>query len=96
MKKVILLLAFIAGVAYTADAQLKKTSTPVEKVDNRSDEDQIRIYKSHLRALDKKEEYLKSNPDELKIANEEGWFLKAAETRKDLLTKIAKLEKKIK
>jgi hypothetical protein len=96
MKKVILLLTFIAGVAYTADAQLKKTSTPVEKVDNRSDEEKLLAYKSHLEALDIKEQWILSNAAETKIANEQGWFIKAAETRKELKAEIAKIENKTK
>ena len=94
MKKVILLVAFIVGVAYTADAQQKTTSTPVEKVDNRSDEEKLVAYKSHLDALDKKEEWIRSNPAETKIANEQGWFINAAQTRKELKAQIAEIENK--
>jgi hypothetical protein len=94
MKKVILLVAFIAGVAYTADAQLRTNTTPVEKVDNKSDEEKLSAYKSLLGALDKKEAWIRSNPAETKIANEEGWFTNADATRKDLRAKIALIENK--
>ena len=95
MKKIIFIAAFIVGVSYTAEAQPQKNpTTTVEKVDNRSDEEKLLAYKSHLDALDTKEEWIRSNPEETKIANEQGWFVKAAQTRKELKAQIAEIENK--
>lgn len=95
MKKVIIIAAFIVGVSHTAEAQQHTNpTTTVEKVDNRTDEEKLLAYRSHLDALDTKEEWIRSNPEETKIANEQGWFVKAAQTRKELKAKIAEIENK--
>jgi len=95
MKKVIIIAALILGVSYTAGAQQQSNpTTPVEKVDNRTDEEKLLAYRSHLEALDTKEEWIRSNPEETQIANEQGWFVKAAKTRKELKASIAAIENK--
>tara|TARA_B100000809_G_C14990082_1_gene477683 strand:- start:364 stop:657 length:294 start_codon:yes stop_codon:yes gene_type:complete len=95
MKKVIIIAAFIAGVSYTAEAQKQTNPTStVEKIDNRTDEEKLGAYKSHLHALDSKEEWMRSNAEETRIGNEQGWFVKAAQTRKELKAKIATIENK--
>ncbi len=95
MKKVIIIAAFIVGVSYTAGAQENTNpTTTVEKVDNRTDEQKLSAYRSHLEALDTKEEWIRSNPEETQIANEQGWFVKAAKTRKELKASIAAIENK--
>ena len=95
MKKVIIIAAFIVGVSYTAEAQGQTNpTTTVEKVDNRTDEEKLLAYRTHLEALDTKEEWIRSNPEETKIANEQGWFVKAAQTRKELKAQIAEIENK--
>jgi uncharacterized membrane-anchored protein len=95
MKKVIIIAAIIAGVSCTAKAQQQiNPKSIVEKVDNRSDEEKLEAYKSHLEALDTKEEWIRSNSEETKIANEQGWFINAAQTRKELKAKIAIIENK--
>ena len=96
MKKVILLVAFIVGVANLASAQLKQTPTETSQKTTKSDNELLQIYKSHLQILDKKEEWIRANPEELKIANEQGWFVNAEETRKSLRAKIALIENKTK
>lgn len=55
-------------------------------------EQEIQACKDHLNALDIKEAYIRSNPEEMKIALETGWFEKAAETRAKLQARIKELE----
>ncbi len=97
MKKVLILVALVLSVSYNANAQQKQT-TPVktEQVDNRTDAEKLAGYKDLLKALDTKEAWIRSNPEEVKIANEQGWFENAAKTRKDLKAKIAEIENKTK
>jgi hypothetical protein len=47
-----------------------------------------------LKALDKKEAWIKSNPEELKIAEENGWFTQAEKTRVEVRKRIKELENK--
>lgn len=97
MKKVIILAALFIGVSYTAEAQLKtSTATKVEKTDTRTNQEKIDGYKYHIKALDQKEAWIRSNPEELKIANEQGWFDMANKTRAELKAQIAQLENKTK
>lgn len=95
MKKIFILVALVLSVSYTANAQQKQT-TPVknEQVDNRTDAEKLAAYKDLLKALNTKEEWIRSKPEEVKIANEQGWFVKAAKTRKELKAKIAEIENK--
>jgi len=95
MKKIIILAALFVGVSHYTNAQLKTNpSTATQKVDNRTDEQKIADYKYHIKALDEKEEWIRNNPEELKIAKEQGWFEFAAKTRKELRAQIAELENK--
>jgi len=55
-------------------------------------EQEIQACKDQLEALDTKEAYIRSNPEELKIAQENGWFEKADETRAKLNARIKELE----
>lgn len=63
----------------------KKFSTP---------EEEIAYCNEMLNALDQKEAWIRNNPEELKIAQENGWFEKAEATRKELRERIQKLENK--
>jgi len=95
MKKVLIIAVLLIGVSQSVNAQLKTNPTEkTEKVDNRTDEQKITDYKYHIKALDEKEDWIRSNPDELKIAKEQGWFEFAAKTRKELRAQIAELENK--
>lgn len=95
MKKIFILVALVLSISYTANAQQKQT-TPVktEQADNRTDAEKLAAYKDLLKALNTKEEWIRSKPEEVKIANEQGWFEKAAKTRKELKAKIAEIENK--
>lgn len=56
-------------------------------------EQEILECEQHLEALDGKEAWIKENPEELKIANENGWFEKADKTRVELKARIKELKK---
>lgn len=98
MKKVIFIAALVFGMSSFSIAQEKmnNTTSKTVKVDNRTDAEKITSYKYHLKSLDQKEEWIRSNPEEYKIALEEGWFENAAKTRKELKVQIAEIENKSK
>jgi predicted metal-dependent hydrolase len=96
MNKIIILAAFILGMSHTVDAQLRTNSNTTTTVVSEDDKQSLTSLKSLLAALDTKEAWIRSNPEELKIANEQGWFTKAEATRKDVLAKIALIENKTK
>lgn len=96
MNKVIILAAFIFGMSTTVDAQLRTNSNATTKVVTEDDKQKLSAHKSLLKALDTKEAWIRSNPEELKMAEKNGWFVDAAKTRKDLLAKIALIENKTK
>lgn len=96
MNKLIILAAFIFGMSHTSEAQLRTNSTKTTKVVSEDDKQKLIAYRSLLDALDSKEAWIRSNPEELKMANEQGWFINADNTRKDVLRKIALIENKTK
>ncbi|MFT5820236.1 MAG: hypothetical protein ACI8ZM_001475 [Crocinitomix sp.] len=51
---------------------------------------------TQLMALSKKEEYIRGNAEELKLANENGWFKDADKTRAILVKRIAALKLELK
>lgn len=56
-------------------------------------EEEIEYCQGVIEALEKKEAYLKSNPEENKIALEEGWYEKAEATKAEMRARIAELKK---
>jgi len=96
MNKLIILAAFILGMSNIAEAQLRTNPNVTTKVVNEDDKQKLVSYKSLLKALDTKESWIRSNPEELKLANKNGWFVNAEKTRKDVLAKIALIENKTK
>ena len=95
MKKVIVLAVLFLGVSFASNAQLKtNTTTKVEKTDTRTVQEKIDGLKYNLKALDQKEAWIRSNPEELKIANKEGWFAFADKIRAEIKLQIAELENK--
>jgi hypothetical protein len=96
MNKIIILAAFLLGMSNTVEAQLRTNSNTATTVVTEDDKEKLASYRSLLAALDSKEAWIRSNPEELKIANEQGWFTNAEATRKDVLAKIALIEKKTK
>lgn len=83
-------------MSHTVDAQLRTNSNATTKVVNEDDKQKLIAHKSLLAALDTKEAWIRSNPEELKMANENGWFINANNTRKEVLAKIALIENKTK
>lgn len=104
MKKSIFTLTFLTVVGISGFAQptgtpvspmriyrMENTTTPAEKTEL-TKEQEIQQCKDHLEALDTKEAWLRANPEELKIAEESGWFEDAAATRARLQARIKELE----
>jgi len=100
MKKVILtsLLFSFALVGFSQVENPKRmTMYKVEKkqtVNTQSNEELIKNYQSQIEAINQKEEWLKSNPEENAKAIENGWYTDADKTRQDLRNKIKELENK--
>lgn len=103
MKKIILISAVVSisfvgfgqqtqnGVSTMRIYKMENSTTPEEKK-QLSAEEEIQQCKDLLHALDTKEAWIRSNPEELKIAEETGWFEDAAETRAKLQDRIKELE----
>ena len=89
---------FTSGTFSQVDPQKPERIKLVKFQDNNSTtitpEQQIARYESFLESLNKKEAYLKSDPEALKVAEENGWFAKAEETRKSVKAKIEVLKSK--
>lgn len=96
MKKLLVLTGFFLLIGSTTVFSQEKTpsQTGIQKQDTRTNEEKIASYKYHLKALDEKEAYIRSNPEEYKIAVEQGWFEKADKTRQELKAQIEELESK--
>jgi len=95
MKKVLILVALVLSVSYNANAQQRQTSPiKTQQVDNRTDAEKLAGYKYQLKAYDDKEAWIRSNPEEMKIAEEQGWFEAVEKMRKELKAKIAEIENK--
>ena len=55
-------------------------------------EQELKSCENQLDALNKKEAYLRSNPAEMKVAEDNGWFKDAAQTRATLEARIKELK----
>lgn len=55
-------------------------------------EQELKSCENQLEALNKKDAYLRSNPAEMKVAEENGWFKDAALTRTTLEARIKELK----
>lgn len=79
----------------TSNLKMYKREKPVEKNTENpklTKEEEIANCKNLLTALDEKEAWLKSNPEELAKATEAGWFEEATITRATLTARIKELE----
>ncbi len=95
MKKVFILVALVLSISYSANAQQKNTApAKTQQVDNRTDAEKLKAYKYQLKAFDDKEARIRSNPEEMKIAKEQGWFEAVNKKRAELKAKIAEIENK--
>jgi len=106
MKQIFLTVSFLLVVGATSFSQQSSTkvssmkvykmeSTPstAQKVEM-TKEEEIAYCKGVIEALDQKEAWIRSNPEELKLATENGWFVNADATRASLLARIKELESK--
>ena len=72
---------------------------PIEKTNANTEnkvltpEIEILQCEEHIEALSVKEAWIRSNPEELKEATENGWFVNANETRQKLNARIKELKK---
>ena len=55
--------------------------------------EEIKNCEEQIEALDTKEAWIRNNPEETKMATENGWFVNAEETRVKLRARIKELEK---
>jgi uncharacterized protein YlxW (UPF0749 family) len=110
MKQLILSTSFLFGIGMMSFAQQNgtqvspmkiykmesttSTTTAPEQKAELTKEQEIEQCQNLLNALDVKEAWIRSNPEELKIATESGWFEDAAVTRAQLHTRIKELESK--
>lgn len=101
MKKVALLIFVLAGISFNGVAQEQKENTPeriklypVTKTQRaETPEQEIARLENHLVALDEKESWIRSNPEELQKANENGWFEDANQSRKEIKARLIELKK---
>lgn len=98
MKKTILVGALIFTAAISGSAQEKNNQNQPMKIisvekKQVTPEQEIKNCQSQIDALDKKEAWIRSNPEEMKIANETNWFVNADKTRDDLRKRISELKK---
>ncbi|UKN02504.1 hypothetical protein K6119_03085 [Paracrocinitomix mangrovi] len=101
MKKLFLSVFVVLGASLGAVAQ--ETPNKPERIklypsshstnNELTPQEEIIKCEQHLEALDQKEAAIKSNPEELKIAQENGWFENAEKTRKELKARIEELKK---
>lgn len=75
-------------VENTSQSNKKEETTSKFK----SAEEEIAWCENQIAALDKKEEWIRNNPEETRIAEEEGWFTKAEATRAELRARIKELQ----
>lgn len=88
--KISLLVTFFMMISQWGNAQLREGAPKTTKSYQSWTKEQC---ENHIEALNKKAEYIKSNPQEYKIAKEQGWFEKAEKTKNELKVRIEELEK---
>ena len=109
MKKIITIGILAFGLSSAVNAQEKKVERmKLYKVENvqqnsisqepaqkfASPEEEIAWCENQIAALDTKEEWIKGNAEETKMANENGWFVEADATRTILRARIKELKTK--
>ena len=98
MKKVILIGALVFTAALSGSAQEKKNENEPKKLvlvesGKISPEQEIKNCQSQIESLNTKEAWIRANPEELKLAQENNWFTNADKTRAELTIRIAELKK---
>jgi len=71
-------------------------STRTKEIETQTPQQELKKCEEKLIALKKKEDYIRGNAAELKIANENGWFVDAEKTRAILNKRIAELKLELK
>lgn len=90
--KIIGLLMLFNVLTISLNAQVRQ-NTEMKKSEQKSYESWNKEQcLNHIKALDQKAEYIKSNPEEYKIAKEQGWFEQAEQTKKELRARIEEIE----
>jgi hypothetical protein len=104
MKKIIFLLVMGSASLYGFNQEGEKKAERVKLVKGgesmpsttektvKTPEQELKSCENQLEALNKKETYLRSNPAEMKVAEENGWFKDAAQTRATLEARIKELK----
>lgn len=104
MKKIIFLLIMGSVSLYGFNQEGEKKAERVKLVKGgesmpsttektvKTPEQELKSCENQLEALNKKEAYLRSNPTEMKVAEENGWFKDAAQTRATLEARIKELK----
>ncbi|MEZ4936257.1 MAG: hypothetical protein R2799_01545 [Crocinitomicaceae bacterium] len=98
MKKLIYTTIFFSMVSFGFAQEnpnvTKKNGTEVNGRLTEAEQKELRAKKDLLTALDKKEAWIRSNPEEMKKAEESGWFKNAEKTRSEVRKRIKELENK--
>jgi hypothetical protein len=104
MKKIIFLLVMGSVSLYGFNQEGEKKAERVKLVKGgesmpsttektvKTPEQELKSCENQLEALNKKEAYLRSNPAEMKVAEENGWFKDADQTRATLEARIKELK----
>lgn len=90
-----LLIGSVGAVSAQEQGQpTEKTPTELNGRLTEAEKQELLAKRNLLTSLDKKEAWIRSNPEEMKIAQENGWFEKAAKTRAEVRKRIKELESK--
>lgn len=103
MKQLFLCISFLVGAGMSSFAQQNGNQVSPMKIYKMPESEQkpeltkeqeIENCKNLLEALDIKEAWIRSNPEELQKAIDSGWFENAEKTRAELKARIEELESK--
>jgi len=98
MKKILLSIVLIGSVSIgISQENLKPNNQTQTEINGRlteAEKQELQSKRGLLTSLDKKEAWIRSNPEELAIATENGWFTNAEKTRKEIRQRIKELENK--
>ncbi len=87
--------SFISGaIAQNGVTNTKKNNTEINGRLTEAERKELQAKRDLLNALDKKEAWIRSNPEEMKKAQEAGWFKNAEKTRAEVRKRIKQLESK--
>ena len=98
MKRILFSIVLVSSISFgfSQEKVNNRNANPTE-INGRlteAEKNELQAKKDLLTALDKKEAWLKSDPKELAIAKESGWFKNAEKTRLEVRKRIKELENK--